>query len=394
MNKIKYIIKYSPILYNIYFYIFSTILKIIGFFIKMEDKIILFSSFGGRKYDDSPKVIFETMLKDNRYNKYTFVWELNEINKISLPERALIVKSGTFSFFKYALKAHVWITNSSMEKGLCFKKKENIYVNTWHGTPIKYLGNDVKKEGGSFRGKSNSVENIFFTQSEYDEEIFKKAFDKKKENLYRFGLPRNDELAKVDLNQIELIKKKLGISLSKKVILYAPTFREYSKNNLNEISLEIPIDFNKWAKSLGDNIIILFRAHYEVAKYINISQYKNVIDVSLYSSLNELMIISDILMSDYSSIFFDYSILHRPMICFAYDYEIYKEKRGMYIEIKEELPCRICYSEEEVLLDIREAFQNYEVRSKETEKFQKKYVTECGYAAEKFCDFLIKKLER
>lgn len=81
------------------------------------------------------------------------MWALNEPGKYSLPERAVVINANSFSFFINALKAKVWITNSSMEKGLCFKKKNTLYINTWHGTAIKYLGNDVKRKENRLKVK-------------------------------------------------------------------------------------------------------------------------------------------------------------------------------------------------------------------------------------------------
>lgn len=390
-NKIKYLIKYSCVIYNIYFYTVSFVLKIIGKFVKTDDKLILFNSFGGRKYDDSPKAIFELMLNDCRFDEYTLMWALNDPNKYILPERAVIINANSFQFFINALKARVWITNSSMEKGLCFKKKNTIYVNTWHGSAIKYLGNDVKKDSKSFKSKSNSVEDIFLSQSEYDEKIFQRAFHKS--NFYRFGLPRNDELVKkYSFDEIKLIKNKLGIDDQNKIVLFAPTFREYSRNEFKEVIQEIPLDFDSWRDRFGDNLVILFRAHYEVAKHLNLSKYSNVRDVSSYQSLNELMLISDVLISDYSSIFFDYSILHRPISCYAYDYYKYAHDRGMYIDIFRELPCKICQLEEELLTELDNIFRNYGKYSEMTVNFQKKYVTEYGDAGKKVCDALICKI--
>ena len=157
MNKIKYIIKYSPLVYNLYFYIVSGLIRFMGLFVKCDKKMILFNSFGGRKYDDSPRAIFEAMLEDERFKDFRLVWALDNPEKFILPDRAVVVKDYSISFFVHALKAKVWITNSSMEHGLCFKKKSTIYINTWHGTPLKSMGYDMV-EGNS--GSANTVRNF------------------------------------------------------------------------------------------------------------------------------------------------------------------------------------------------------------------------------------------
>ena len=128
MKKVRYLIKYSPILYSVYFYTLSLILRILGCFVKTDSKVILFNSFGGRKYDDSPRAIFERMLEDRRFDEFTLIWAVDNPDNFDIPKRAKVVKDYTFKFFFYALKAKVWITNSSMEHGLCFKKKSTIYL--------------------------------------------------------------------------------------------------------------------------------------------------------------------------------------------------------------------------------------------------------------------------
>lgn len=388
MKKIKYLVKYSKILYNVYFYTLSLFLRILGLFVKTDSKMILFNSFGGRKYDDSPRVIFEQILEDKRFEEFKLIWAVNNPDNFNIPQRAKVIKDYSLKFFFYALKARVWITNSSMEHGLCFKKKSTIYINTWHGSAIKYLGNDAKKEGGSFKSKGTSKATAFYTQSEFDEYVFKRAFHIDESTFKRFGLPRNDELVGYTRIATEKIKSQLHLPEDKKIVLYAPTFREYSRNSINEITQEMRIDLKRWDKEMGDRYILLVRVHYEVAKTLDFVTYNSVFNVSDYPHLNDLMIISDLLISDYSSIYFDYSILHRPMLCFAYDIDEYIRNRGMYIDIRKELPCSIVQSEEELFSEIHRVFEEYKELCKKTVKFQEKYVSEYGSAAKKTCDYL------
>lgn len=388
MKKIKYLIKYSHVLYNLYFYICSIFLKTLGCFVKTDSKMILFNSFGGRKYDDSPRAIFEKMISDERFDDFKLVWAVSNPEKFNIPKRAEIVKDFSLGFFIKALKARVWITNSSMEHGLCFKKKSTIYVNTWHGSAIKFLGDDVKEEGKSFKGKSTSKESAFYTQSQFDEYVFKRAFHIDDNIFKRFGLPRNDELVGYSEKKVLEIKKQLNLSDDKKILLYAPTFREYSRNTMNEITQEIRIDLNQWEKEMSDKYILLVRAHYEVAKTIDFKSRDNIFDVSEYPHLNDLLIISDVLISDYSSIYFDYSILHRPMLCYAYDFEEYTENRGMYFDIRKELPCKVVRTNEELFAEIKRVFELYNEMCEKTLKFQKKYVSEFGRASEMTCNYL------
>lgn len=392
MKKLAYMLKTSKILYSIYFYSMSAILKLWGLFLPIDDKLILFNSFGGKKYDDSPKTIYEQIKQDPRFKGYCFVWAIQEPDNVLLPQDAIVVKADTLAYFKTALKARVWITNSSMERGLKFKKKGTLCFNTWHGTAIKKMGIDIANENQSFRVKGNVQADIMLAQGQYDIDVFSHAFEMPKEKFRCIGLPRNDILTNCTLAEIKQIRQKLNIPQSKKVLLYAPTFREYEKGQDHQCVLTIPIDLSHWQKVLGDEYVVLFRAHYEVADHMNVSQYPLFMDVSNYPVLTDLMIASDALISDYSSIYFDYSVMDKPMYCFAYDYDKYTQNRGMYLNLKEELPCVIHQSEEDLLQELLRLSEDYVENAAETKKFRDKYVTAYGSAAKQSCDILYKEI--
>jgi len=170
------------------------------------------------------------------------------------------------------LSARVWITNSSVERGLSFTGKHTFYLNTWHGTPIKKMGTDIAADNTSFSAKNNvqqqeSNVDIMLAQGVYEADIFSRVFQIKRDKFAIVGLPRNDALvSRNNREQIMIIKSKLGLPQDKTIILYAPTYREYSKDESNNVVAQLPIHFNDWKKKLGDNFVVLFRAHYEVLK--------------------------------------------------------------------------------------------------------------------------------
>lgn len=380
-NKIVYLLKNNSIVYSIYSFIFNIFFKLLRIFIKTDNNVILINSFGGKKYDDSPKVIFDYMKTRKKYDKYKIYWAFDNPEKFEI-EKAEKIKTNSFKYFIIALKAKYWITNSSIEKGLKFKNKNTIYINTWHGTPIKKMGKDAPNTAFQFK---TSKYDIMYAQSKYDIDVFSKAFELPKEIFALVGLPRNDELFNVTDREIQEIRNKLKIPKNKKVILYAPTFREYNRDK-NGCIIAPPISLNKWKDVLAENYVVLFRAHYEVNNVLGIKNDDFIYNVTDYTNLNELMKISDILISDYSSIMFDYSILKRPIFSYAYDYEEYKSKRGMYIDIKTELPNGICENEDELLEKIINC--NFEEEKIKTEKFSKKYIQNNG-EARKYIDRII-----
>ena len=192
------------------------------------------------------------------------------------------------------------------------------------------------------------------------------------------GLPRNDELTVEGLQKRQNeIREKLNIPKGKKVILYAPTFRDYVLEGSNCV-LSLPVSWVKWQRILGDKYVLLMRAHHAILKSLNIKENDFVRDVSLYPQLNDLMIASDLLISDYSSIFFDYSILGKPMYCFAYDFEIYQKERGLYFDIRKDLENEDIDTEDMLLA----AIMNMDERERRslTKRFQEKYVQKFGTA--------------
>ena len=371
----------------------SFIFKILGFFVGYDNHLILFNSYGGKKYDDSPKIIYEKLLQDSRFDDYKLVWALFEPEKVSVPGRATVVKADSFKYFITALRAKIWVTNSSMERGLDFKKKRTICFNTWHGTPIKVMGIDIKDDNQSFRSKINVRADVMLAQSKYDVDIFSHAFQLPVSCFHLIGSPRNDIFANYTQKDVYSIKKKLGIDNDKIVFLYAPTYREYTKGKSNEVVLNVPINLQHWQDVLGDKYVVLFRAHYEVAKHMNLDGYPVFFDMSEYPDLNELMIVSDALISDYSSIFFDFSVTHKPMYCFAYDYDEYMVNRGMYLNLEEELPCVIHRDENSLLSDLLQYRERLSVNICRSTGFQQKYVTMYGSAALQSCNIILNEIK-
>ena len=372
--------------YLLYYYVANFLLTVLQYFVRKDHQLILFVSFGGKKYDDSPLAIYKWMLSDSRFDSYKFVWAFENPDSIIIPKGDK-VKIDSIEYFITMLKATVWITNSSVTRGLRFKSRKTFYLNTWHGSPIKHMGSDINshKEDMTMY-KKKSVYDIFLSQSKFEGDIFMKKFNIPEESMKIIGYPRNDELVCADETRREEICSKLEIDNSKKIILYAPTFREYWRDEEKNCLFKAPIDLQKWSDVLGKDYILLFRAHYEVVKAMNIPNNGIVKDVSAYPNLNELMIISDILISDYSSIIFDYSILCRPILCFAYDYNEYEEKRGMYFDIRNEL-CSVELDNEDALL--KEILNmDFDMRGKVAKKFKQKYVEQCGNATQQAVDII------
>ena len=178
----------------------------------------------------------------------------------------------------------------------------------------------------------------------------------KEKCVVELGYPRNDFLYNYNNDDIKRIKETLGISnINKKILLYAPTYRDNQHTSGVGYTYKTEVDFNKLKEQLEDKYIILFRSHWLIANSFDFEKYKGfVYNVSDHDDINELYVISDLLITDYSSVFFDYANLKRPILFYMYDLEEYRDDiRGFYLDLKE-LPGPIIRTEEELISKLRE----------------------------------------
>ena len=381
-RKIKAIVKNSSIIYGIYFYFGSAFLRILSLFIRTDPNLILFVSYGGKKFDDSPRVIYEYLLDNSVFEKLRYVWAftnpdqyVNVLNK---------VKIDTLKYYIIALKAGYWITNSSASRGLNFKKAATKNIMFQHGMAgIKKIGVDMQVKRGIHKKHFVEKYDAIFIEGKLETDILVHAMCQDRNVFIKSGLPRNDSLVNVSPEKVNGIKEKLSIPLDKKVILYAPTFREqnidYEKNNY----LLLPFDFQKLEESIGDEYVMVITAHYEVSRFLDaLPQNKFVYNAFGYPEINDLLIISDVLISDYSSVVFDYSILERPIFCFGYDYDDYLKQRGFYSDLEIMFSKGVLRTQEELVEAIQK--MDYQAEAIFTKKMIKeKYLASYGNATEK-----------
>lgn len=386
-------LKTHPAIVGLVWKITRVILTVWGWFVPVRKNTMIFCSFGGRNFNDSPKAIYDKVCARKEFDEWQLIWAFVEPDKFEVP-RGNKIKVDTFAFFKALLYCRVWVSNSGMDRGIELHRKSNIRVETWHGTPIKKICGEenqttFEKSPELYKGEIDN-DTIRCAQSEFDLEIYSRIFHASKDSILLSDLPRNDALLKYSIDDVKKIRKRLGICENKKVLFYTPTYREYLINDSNDTFIAPPIDLGKWKERLGDDYVLLIRAHYAVTAALNIIDDEFVKDVSKYPSINDLYAISDMMISDYSSTFFDFSILDRPMFCFAYDLEEYEEKRGLYLNLYKVLPCDVNKDEDSLIeniltTDIKEA-------SKKTRAFHMKYAPYAGNASKMVVDKILEKI--
>lgn len=357
-----------------------------SYIIPSNEKVILFESSSGRNYAGSPRYIYEEMVNQGLDDEYKCVWSLSNTD-IEIPGKAIKVKRSFFKYLFYTLRSGVWVLDSRHLYYLR-KNKNTRYIQTWHGTPFKKLGldmdvldmsgnTDVERYREDFKRNTREWQYLL-SQNEYSSEIFRKAFDFKGEML-EIGYPRNDILfEKNNESDIAEIKEKLNIPKNKKVILYAPTWRDNQYTKAGEYKFASAMDFDAFHENFKDDFTLIVKFHYLVKdKSIDWSKYDDfIIECDEEWDIQELYLISDIMITDYSSVMFDYAILKRPMIYFTYDIDDYtKNVRSFYFDIFEEAPGPKAETNEELI----ELLKNFDVNAYNDEfgekyrKFNEKY---------------------
>lgn len=338
---------------------------------------LVFESFYGRYYSDSPKYIYEYLLK-NHADEFDMVWVIND-NDMEIPGNPKKVKQFSIDYYKQIGEAEYYIFNTRHPARLR-KKDGQKFICTWHGTPLKRLGFDI----GNLYINNPDVKHAYkrdsllwdymISPNRYTTEILRSAFAYEGE-IIESGYPRNDILYNAKPDDIIRIKDALNLPKDKKVILYAPTWRDDEQFDVATVNFTLELDLKKLQEELSDEYVILLRMHYFVANNIDISDFKGfAYDASGYGDIAELYLISDLLITDYSSVFFDYANLKRPILFFTYDLEKYENVlRGFYIDIHTEIPGPLLKTNDELLDAVQNIDKVYEEFAKKYDEFYERF---------------------
>lgn len=330
--------------------------------IAVDDELVFFESFGGRSCSCSPRAIYLAMRAQRRFDGYRFVWSFKGARADTALEDApeldndqtTVVKRGSAEYFEALARAKVLVLNTRLPEYV-YPKPDQVFVQCWHGTPLKRLGYDVQIETTNALNTTQELADRFgldakkwtylLSPSAYTSKHLADAFglpeERRAEVILEEGYPRNDELARAQADgtgaRQREIRVQLGIPAGKKALLYAPTWRDDSYKAGVGYTFDYLIDFDELRRALGDEWVVLFRPHYYIANQFDFSAYEGfVIDVASWGNINDLYIAADALVTDYSSVMFDYAIMRRPIMLFVPDYDTYaNDIRGFYFDLAE-----------------------------------------------------------
>lgn len=311
---------------------------------------ILFESFQGKVIGDNPFALFEEIR--SRKPKAQLLFTIN--SSTHAPEGAKGVKHGSLEWLKALANSKVLVNNTNFP-GYFRKRTGQTYIQTWHGTPLKRLGRDITDvvPTGSYlkmMDREASFWDFLISPSAYCSEIFPSTFGYSGEIL-ETGYPRNDILI-TGRDKRDQIRKSLGILDSKQlVVLYAPTWRDSIRTATGNWK---PVNF--LTRPLGPNVTLLFRGHTNTHSAHTKSIARDAIDVTDYRNVAELYLAADVLVTDYSSSMFDFSVTGKPMIFLVPDIANYVVKRGFYFDFEQWAPGPILSDDS----TLRETLENVE----------------------------------
>ena len=336
-------------------------------------------------------------------NRISFVVDSNESFKGNLDYiKKEFEKRGNFEFYFFykdklsfgsfrllASSRYIFLNDNFFPLAFMNFNSENTIVQLWHAPgAFKKFGGSVELESREILKKVSDNTDYLIISSKNIREFYAEAFQISESKIKALGLPRADyyfEDHDIDTLKSEFFKKYNIIS-DKKIVLYAPTFRDEEKYN-NVFNY---LDLEKFNESLGDEYILALRLHPKIRDFYkdDISSKGKYIDCSSYPSEQELLLISDLLVTDYSSVMIEFALLNKPIIFFTYDFDNYlNEERGFYFDFKSTVPGPVVYDSNQLI----EVIKNGDFDEGKISKFVKTQFDEIdGQASKRVVDYLLK----
>lgn len=366
--------------------VFFSVLRMFFYVFRIKKNRILFMSFYGRQYSCNPRAIYEglSQLKLD----FEYVWVVRS-NDLPIPGKFKSCRYRSLKYYYYLFTSRFVIINTGLANDMVFRKRQ-IVIETWHGGGCykkvgigKNYSNDfdrwlLKKRSGRL--------SYFISSSRYFTKKTIRDFYAYDGDVLEIGMPRNDLLFdKEECKKRNLtVRKKLGLDNDEKVVLYAPTYRdlghEYDELDWDLLKPAFQKMFN------GKKVILAYRGHHKEKK----KAVKGVLDLSSYHDMQDLLAMADVLITDYSSSIWDFSLTLKPCFLFIPDYEDYNRERGFDVLPKKwGFPYAMSNKE---LLDKIDSFDKEDF-IKEMKKHQEKLGSfENGTATKRVIDLILEKM--
>ena len=353
---------------------------------------VFFEAWKGRQYSDSPRAVFEELVR--RGDTRRAVWAVED-HGVEVPDGVETVVTGSRAYYRALGRARWVVSNDSMPKHYA-KREGSRYGQTWHGTPLKRIGFDIENLQMANKNylqqfaKEVAKWDALVSPNPYSTEIFRRAF-RYDGPVLEIGYPRNDVFHRPEERAARTaeVRRRLGIEPGKQVILYAPTWRDNQYDRAGRYQFAMKLDLERMYRRFKDDAVLLIRGHQLVANSVDTSMFGGFArNVSHYPDISDLYLAADVLVTDYSSVMYDFVNTGRPMVFFTHDLEAYRDDlRGFYVDFEAEAPGPLLTHTTEVLDALGDLDRVAAEHAGRYEAFREKYASlEDGRAAARFVD--------
>jgi CDP-glycerol glycerophosphotransferase len=305
---------------------------------------VLFISWKGKQCADNPLGIAEELRR--RGDDREHLWAVTDWS-VPVPVGGTAVLRGTQEYYEALARSRYLVSNDDMQAP--FRKRDSqVYLQTWHGTPLKRIGFDISNpqfiSGTAYfdhLARDVAQWDLLLSPNPFSTPIMRRAFRYEGE-ICEYGYPRNDLLRRADTPELAArVRDRLGLPAGKRVVLYAPTWRDNQVYaNGRRYRFDMRLDLERAWRELGRDHVFLIRGHHHMADDVPAGMRTGfALNVTAYPDITELFLVADVLVTDYSSAMFDYAVTGRPMLFFTYDLAEYRDSlRGFYFDFEAEAP--------------------------------------------------------
>src|SRR4051794_4798602 len=310
---------------------------------------IVFQSFEGR-FSDSPRAVYEALQR--RGGEHRSVWLIDPAQTEGLPPGIPTAVYGSAESIELLEHADAIVANTHTDLPW-HKRPEALYLQTWHGTPLKRIHRDVLwAPEGRHEELSRDVAqwDVLVSPNRTSTPLLRGAFRFSGEVL-ESGYPRNDALSAPDRDAVRRrLRRALGIPDDKVAVLYAPTWRDDEVLPEGGAQFALALDLDAFARELGEDHVLLLRLHYLLTERVQAAGNAAARDVSSHPEMSELYLAADVLVTDYSSAMFDFALTGKPILLFTYDLDDYRgRQRGFYFDLAAQAAGPLLHSSGELL---------------------------------------------
>jgi CDP-glycerol glycerophosphotransferase len=351
---------------------------------------VVFSSFEGRQYSDNPRYISEKLHELCPDCEIVWLFHKSCIDSVQAPDYVKKrVRSGRTGLLEQAT-ARFWVDNFRHKEAVWLDEGKQFYIQTWHGDRgFKRAGDDNEKMPHEVR-RIESHCAMMIAGSEFGRNTYRTAFDFQGEVLMD-GCPKNDILVRGDPDEAARIRLRLGVGPETKLLMYAPTYRDDRARLSQDAVLDLSRTLDHLEAATGARWRCLYRAHY-LNTALNVRQDDRLMDVTAWPEMAELLLVTDMLITDYSSCGGDFALLRRPLFLYHADVEDYlRQSRSFYFDV-EKSPFLVAHSQEELecLIDAT----GPEAARENCEALDRFFgTTETGHASEAVCRYIMARMD-